>query len=95
MGKLCRLCGRDRPIEEFYKAPGTVDGRRGECRECFQQQRRERIDARPERAEQARERTRRWQLENPERYAAQRQRKSRPARRLGHCGSTSSRRSTG
>jgi hypothetical protein len=73
--KVCRLCRRTLPVEKFYKARGTRDGRRGECRDCFQQQRVDRMAARPELIQAARDRTKRWQQDNPDRYAEQQRRK--------------------
>ena len=34
--KRCNTCGQAKPLDEFYEAAGCVDGRRGECRSCFQ-----------------------------------------------------------
>jgi hypothetical protein len=72
--KPCRAYGEVKPLEAFYKAAGCVDGRRGECRRCFQAKRKAYRDAHPEVNEAARERTRRWMAENPERFAANQQR---------------------
>lgn len=72
--KVCKVCGERKPLEEFYRAAGCVDGRRGECRACFQAKAKARRDASPERTEQARARTRRWMAENPERYAENKRR---------------------
>jgi hypothetical protein len=72
--KRCRICGETKPASEFYKAAGCVDGTRGECRACFQEAAKARRLADPDVLEAARERTRRWMAENPERYAANKQR---------------------
>jgi hypothetical protein len=74
--KVCSVCGEAKPITEFYKAPGCVDGRRGDCRTCFQAKAKAkaRRDDDPDVLEAARERTRRWRAENPERYAENRRR---------------------
>lgn len=32
--KVCKKCGRERPVEEFYKIPGNKDGLDGVCKEC-------------------------------------------------------------
>lgn len=72
--KVCRVCGERKPVDEFYKAAGCVDGRRGDCRTCFQATARVRKEANPELKQVARERTQRWRQENPERYAANQQR---------------------
>jgi hypothetical protein len=63
------VCGEIKPITEFYKAKGCVDGRRGDCRTCFQAARKAYRVANPEVLEATRERTRRWMADNPERYA--------------------------
>ena len=60
----------EQPLDQFYRAKGTRDGLRGDCRTCFQKRASARYRANPE---AAKERTRRWQQENPERYRAQQQ----------------------
>jgi hypothetical protein len=67
--KVCRVCGKRKPVDEFYRASGCVDGRRGDCRSCFQAAARDRKEANPELKQVARERTQRWREDNPERYA--------------------------
>lgn len=62
--KRCTKCGFEQPLENFYKARGTKDGHRGDCRACFAKRAAARHAANPE---PARERTRRWQQENPDR----------------------------
>lgn len=32
--KRCRICGRELPVSCFYKHRSTLDGYRGECKEC-------------------------------------------------------------
>src|SRR5215213_1302910 len=32
--KRCIVCGTTKPLDEFYKATGTVDGHRGDCKVC-------------------------------------------------------------
>jgi hypothetical protein len=32
--KRCRVCGEEKPLAEYYRAKGTRDGLRGECRSC-------------------------------------------------------------
>jgi hypothetical protein len=68
MGKLCRLCGLDKPIEEFYVANGTRDGRRGECKACFQAARKAKMEADPALCWRAVERTQAWRDANRERF---------------------------
>lgn len=68
--KRCTKCGVEQPLENFYKAAGTRDGHRGDCRSCFAARAAARHAANPERA---RERVRRWQEENPDRVRASRE----------------------
>ena len=67
--KRCRVCGETTPLTEFDKAPGCVDGRRGECGTCFQAAAKARKDANGELKEAARQRSLRWREQNPERDA--------------------------
>jgi len=76
--KRCTKCGVEQPLENFYKAAGTRDGRRGDCRACFAKRAAERHAANPE---PGRERARRWQQENPDRGRAQRERAKADGRR--------------
>ena len=39
--KICKKCGRELPLSEFYKSKGCKDGHRNECKECFIQQRKQ------------------------------------------------------
>ena len=66
--KRCNTCGVLKDLDEFYRAAGCVDGRRGDCRECFQAKAVARAEADPELRERARQRTRRWIADNDERY---------------------------
>jgi len=68
--KRCWVCGEIKPLSEFYKAPGCVDGRRGDCRRCFQAAAKARREANPELKAIARQRTARWIEDNEERYRA-------------------------
>jgi len=71
MGKIeekrCRICGELKPLTDFYAAVGCADGRRGECRTCFQAQALARAEAKPELRQIARERARKWLEDNPDR----------------------------
>jgi len=69
MYKTCRLCGEDKPVEQFHRATGTRDGRRGECKTCFRELWKARYEADPERRRRAVLRAKAWQERNPERYA--------------------------
>ena len=64
--KRCTKCGLEQPLENFYKAAGTRDGLRGDCKSCFQARAAARYRENPEPMKQ---RARRWQAENPERVA--------------------------
>ena len=75
--KRCTKCGVEQPIDEFYRATGTRDGLRGDCKTCFQRRAAARYRASPD---AAKERTRRWREDNPEKYAAN-QRKHRESGR--------------
>jgi hypothetical protein len=84
--KTCRLCGESKPLSEFYAMKGMRDGHRNECKTCWSARAAARYRANPA---AAKERTRRWQQENRERYnAGQRERRKQPARkakeRAGH-----------
>jgi hypothetical protein len=63
--KKCTKCGVLRPLDEFYRASGTRDGLRGDCKTCFQA----RAKARNEliRKENV-ARAKKWRADNPERY---------------------------
>ena len=65
--KTCRDCGVAKPIDEVYANKSSRDGHRPECKACNLATRRAKY------AENPRpyiERTRKWQLENPERVRA-------------------------
>jgi Recombination endonuclease VII len=66
-GKRCSKCGEFRALSEFYAARGGRDGLRGDCKRCFKERAAAAYAVNPE---PARERARRWNRENPERYAA-------------------------
>ncbi len=64
--KRCTKCGEVRPTSEFYKAAGTRDGRRNDCKPCnlAAQAARNRLDP-----DANRERARLWRSANPDRVA--------------------------
>jgi hypothetical protein len=68
--KRCNVCQQDKPLDQFYRASGCVDGRRGDCRTCFQAKAKQRKEADPALKEIARRRTARWIADNRERYDA-------------------------
>src|SRR5438270_8408089 len=63
--KRCVKCGEMRLLSEFYRAEGTKDGLRGDCKACF----RARAKARyPLVRQQNIERARKWREDNIERF---------------------------
>jgi hypothetical protein len=64
--KRCNKCHELKPLDEFYRLATMRDGHRNDCKACNLAAKAARYRANPD---SARERTRRWQLENPERYA--------------------------
>ena len=69
--KRCVKCGVEQPLENFYKAAGTRDGHRGDCKACF----RARAKARyPLVRDREIERARRWREENLDRFRANQRR---------------------
>ncbi|MGH9279811.1 MAG: endonuclease domain-containing protein [Acidimicrobiales bacterium] len=63
--KRCSKCGELRPLTDFYKAKGTRDGLRGDCRQCFQARAKARY---PLVRDQAIERSRKWREDNLDRF---------------------------
>jgi hypothetical protein len=84
--KTCTKCGLVKPLTEFYRATGTRDGLRGDCKACFQARAKARYPlVREERIAAAQ----RCRDENPDRYRAnQRRMRSTPEgkerQRAGH-----------
>jgi hypothetical protein len=75
--KICKKCGVDKPLDDFYRAAGMRDGHRNDCKVCDLAAKRARYLADPAKAIA---RVKRWQQENPDRVnAAQRARRSKPA----------------
>jgi hypothetical protein len=69
-GKKCKVCGAIKPLDEFYKASGTRDGRRGDCKACNLAKRAAKYRENPNAYI---DRVKRWQEENPERYQKRQQ----------------------
>lgn len=65
--KRCRICNESRPLSDYYKAAGTLDGYRGECKRCNLAQQHERYLRDPS---LAKARVKRWQQENADRFNA-------------------------
>jgi hypothetical protein len=63
--KTCTKCGVEQPLENFYRAAGTRDGLRGDCKSCFRRRAKERY---PLVREQAIERARKWREDNIDRF---------------------------
>ena len=78
--KSCKKCGVPKPLEDFYRAVGTRDGHRGDCKVCSSEDNRRRYLADPDAAIA---RVKRWQQANPDRVnATQRARRSKPEAKL-------------
>jgi hypothetical protein len=65
--KRCRICGETKPLDDFYKARGTRDGRRGEYKKCNLGRKHANYLANREREI---ERVLAWRRDNRERYNA-------------------------
>jgi len=68
--KCCTKCGESKPLDEFYRAAGMIDGHRSDCIPCNLAAKKARTALDPQ---ANRDRVRRWQLENPEKYKAKQQ----------------------
>lgn len=78
--KRCTKCGVVQPLENFYKAKGTRDGYRGDCRACFKARAKARY---PEVREQAIARAKQWRVDNIDRFREnQRRMRSTPEAKL-------------
>lgn len=69
MEKRCVKCGIVGPLTEFYRASGTQDGHRNDCKACNAADKARRYRANPE---PPRERARQWRRANLDRRAMQR-----------------------
>jgi hypothetical protein len=63
--KVCTKCGIEQPVSEYYKAAGTRDGLRGDCKSCFKARAKARY---PQVREQAIARAKKWREENIDRF---------------------------
>ncbi len=70
--KRCKKCGIEKPRSEFYRASGTRDGLRGDCKSCNLALQHERYMANPA---VAKARVKQWQQENADRLNAYRRRR--------------------
>lgn len=74
--KRCTKCGVEQPLDNFYKAQGTRDGLRGDCKLCFKARAKERY---PLVRDKAIARAKQWRIDNIERHReVQRARRTRP-----------------
>ena len=69
--KRCTKCGELKPLAEFYRASGTRDGHRPDCKPCNLAAKHARYVANPGADI---ERARKWARDNPERYRANQER---------------------
>src|SRR5437879_11552930 len=63
--KRCVKCGVVQPLGNFYKATGTRDGLRGDCKACFKARAKARY---PQVRDQAIARAKKWREDNIERF---------------------------
>ena len=78
--KRCVKCSVVQPLESFYRAKGTRDGYRGDCKSCFKARAKARY---PLVREANIARARKWREENLERFQAnQRRMRSTPQGKL-------------
>ena len=64
--KTCKICGIEKPLDDFYKMAQMRDGHRNECKACNLAAKAARYRADPE---PTKARVRKWQSENRERVA--------------------------
>ncbi len=65
--KTCVVCGQTKSISNFYKNPGSKDGHRNDCTDCFLKKRKEWY---LRNREEAIRRTQTWRKRNPDKYQA-------------------------
>lgn len=68
--KTCRMCEQHKPMDDFHANRRERDGRRGECRECFNAYQRERWLAREDIRQSKAIRDAEWRRNNPDRQKA-------------------------
>jgi CRISPR/Cas system-associated protein Cas10 (large subunit of type III CRISPR-Cas system) len=77
--KRCNVCGELKPLDDFYKSAGMRDGHRNDCKVCNLAAKKARTALDPQ---TNRDRVKRWQRDNYERYRArQREYRNRPERK--------------
>jgi len=67
LSKVCTGCGRDLPLQFFYKRKAGLGGHDSRCKECIAEYRKRRYHDVPEVREKVKARARKWQEDNPER----------------------------
>ena len=65
--KVCKSCGQDKPLSEYFNATTTRDGKEHDCKACHYEATKARRQANPE---QERKRRDRYRKNNPEKVAA-------------------------
>src|SRR5258708_39468556 len=65
--KRCTKCGLEQPPGNFYRAKGTTDELRGDCKACFAARAKARY---PQVRDKAIARAQQWQRDNRERHLA-------------------------
>jgi hypothetical protein len=74
--KVCSVCGERKSLVDFYKAAGSRDGHRNDCKVCNLAAKKARYEADPQKYIDM---VRRWQRANSEQHNAyQRERRTRP-----------------
>src|SRR5262245_32747027 len=68
--KRCRICLETKPLDAFYAMKGMRDGFRNECKACNLAERAAKYAADPDMQTRARDRVRKWQEDNRDRYLA-------------------------
>jgi Autographiviridae endonuclease VII len=69
--KRCKVCGEIKPLDDFYRSAGMRDGHRNDCKVCNLAAKAARTVLDPQ---ANRDRVKRWQQQNPEKYRAKQRR---------------------
>jgi hypothetical protein len=76
--KQCKVCGEVKVLDDFYRSRGMRDGFRSDCKQCNLEARRLKNAADPQ---PNRDRVKRWQAANRERYRAKQREYAKSGRR--------------